>query len=377
MQSKEMAPVMDDTWMDSEKLDLIQQKLELVEKSFEKSLYEDDDTFMKNMKNNNLSGDDINRYRHWEWPQGVGLFGMWKKFETSGDEKYLKVIVKYYEDQMEVGLPAKNINTAAPMLTLAYLSGYTGDKKYKKLCEEWAEWLIGSLPKTKEGGFQHLTSDTLNEQELWDDTLFMAVLFLSKIGQVLGKSEWVEEAKYQFLLHIKYLVDRKTGLWYHGWTFSDNNNFVEALWGRGNCWITMAIPEFLSMVECEPAIKKYMIETLNRQISTMEQYQDHSGMWHTLLDDDTSYLEASATCGIAYGILKSVHMGIVDQKYKKCALKAIDPILNCINKDGIVEKVSYGTCMGRTTKQYYKEVEQKSMPYGQALAMLFLLETLN
>ena len=35
---------------------------------------------------------------------------------------------------------------------------------------------MDSLPKTKEGGFQHITSDTLNDGELWDDTLFMLSL---------------------------------------------------------------------------------------------------------------------------------------------------------------------------------------------------------
>jgi unsaturated rhamnogalacturonyl hydrolase len=376
MFGRDITFLMDETMKVKVNVKLIREKLELVERSFEKTLYEDDDTFMKNMKNNNLKGDDINHYRHWEWPQGVGLFGLWKKFEISKDKKYLNIIIQYYEKQMEVGFPSKNINTTAPMLALAYLYEYTGDKKYEKVCIEWAQWLITDLPRTKEGGFQHLTSDTLNNNELWDDTLFMAVLFLAKTGIVADRPEWAEEAKYQFLLHIKYLTDRKTGLWFHGWTFNGNHNFAKALWGRGNCWITIAIPEFLSVVECEEGVKKFLIETFRRQILAMEKFQDSSGMWHTLLDDDTSYLEASATCGIAYGILKAVHMGIINPKYKACAQRAIEPVLNCINQDGIVEQVSYGTCMGRETKQYYKEVKLKSMPYGQAFAMLFLLEAM-
>ena len=43
-------------------------------------------------------------------------------------------------------------------------------------CKEWAQWVMDSLPKTKEGGFQHITSDTLNDGELWDDTLFMTAV---------------------------------------------------------------------------------------------------------------------------------------------------------------------------------------------------------
>ena len=40
--------------------------------------------------------------------------------------------------------------------------------------------------KNKEGGFQHITSDTLNDQEIWDDTLVMSVLFLANYGSMVG-----------------------------------------------------------------------------------------------------------------------------------------------------------------------------------------------
>ena len=43
------------------------------------------------------------------------------------------------------------------------------------------------------------------------------------------------------MLHIKYLSDRKTGLWFHGWTFAGRYHFAGALWARGNSWVTIAI----------------------------------------------------------------------------------------------------------------------------------------
>ncbi|TAH68845.1 MAG: glycoside hydrolase family 105 protein [Anaerolineaceae bacterium] len=357
--------------------ELIKVKLELLIKSFKDTLYEDDKTFFQNMITNNLVGDDINRYKHWEWPQGVGLFGIWKMFEETREAMYLDTIEKYYDKQFMIGLPAKNVNTTAPLLTLAYLYEYTNKEIYKDVCIEWANWLVNDLPKTKEGGFQHLTSDSLNDEEIWVDTLFMTVLFLAKIGKVLNRNDWIDEAKYQFLLHIKYLSDRKTGLWYHGWTFNGMHNFTEALWGRGNCWITVAIPEFLSIIQCEPSMERFLVEALLRQVDALEAYQDSSGMWHTLIDDSTSYVEASATCGIAFGILKAVHMGLIDNKYVKCANKAINPILDLIDEEGLLGQVSYGTYMGRKTKQYYKDVEIRTMPYGQTMALLFLFEMLR
>ena len=53
----------------------------------------------------------------------------------------------------------------------------------------WADWLMNGLPRTNEGGFQHVTSANgdrlgvrLNENEMWIDTLFMTVLFLNQDG---------------------------------------------------------------------------------------------------------------------------------------------------------------------------------------------------
>ena len=53
---------------------------------------------------------------------------------------------------------------------------------------------------------------------------------------------------------------------------------------------------------------------------------------------------------------------------------AMKAILSHISEDGVLGQVSYGTPMGRESKQFYKDIPLKSMPYGQAMAMLFLME---
>ncbi len=351
--------------------------IELYAESFESVLYETDSKFLKGMENRNLAGDDINRYKFWEWTQGVGLFGFWKLYSYTNSDRYLKVLLQYYDRQMKIGLPAKNVNTTTPLLAMSFVAEDQKREDYLDVCKEWADWMIRCFPRTKGGGFQHMTSDTVNDQELWDDTLFMAVLFLANMGRILKSQDYIEEAKYQFLIHIKYLADNQTGLWFHGWTFEGNHNFSKALWGRGNCWVTAAIPEFLDMIACETSVKRYLIETLVSQADALKRYQAEDGMWHTLVDQKDSYLEASATCGFAYGILKGIHMGILDPTYKVCAQNAVEPILALTDEKGILHQVSYGTPMGRSDKEFYKKIELKPMPYGQALAILFLLEVMK
>ena len=89
----------------------IQKKLDTLVEAFQSVLYEEDDIFLKNMETKGLAGDDVRRYMFWEWTQGVGLYGLWKYFESTQDMKYLDMLTKFYDQRLKEGLTAKNINT--------------------------------------------------------------------------------------------------------------------------------------------------------------------------------------------------------------------------------------------------------------------------
>ena len=96
-------------------------------------------------------------------------------------------------------IPKQNVNTMSPLLTAAYLHD-RGAADYRVHLDSWAEWVMYEMPRTTDGGLQHITYLTDNEEQLWDDTLMMSVLPLAKIGLVLNRPAYVEEAKRQFLL---------------------------------------------------------------------------------------------------------------------------------------------------------------------------------
>jgi unsaturated rhamnogalacturonyl hydrolase len=320
---------------------------------------------------------DDKSWHVWNWPQGVGLYGIFKFWKITNNEDAFELIKGWFDDRFIEGVPPKNVNTMAPLLTLAFLYEETRDQTYLPYLERWAEWVMYEMPRTDEDGLQHMTYGPENKNQLWDDTLMMTVLPLAKIGKLLNKPEYIEEAKKQFLIHIKYLADKKTGLWFHGWTFEEEHNYAEALWGRGNCWITIAIPELIEILDLKEGdfFREFLLSTLNKQIKALAQYQNESGLWHTLINDPTSYLEASATAGFAYGILKSIHKRYISSEYQEMADKAIRGIIREIGKDGALNKVSVGTGMGDTL-EFYKEIRTTTMPYGQSLAILCLSEFL-
>ncbi len=321
----------------------------------------------------------------WDWPQGVGLFGLGKLNKYHNDNRYLDFLENWYKTNIENGLPSKNINTTTPLLALVDLLDLSPSKENEALCIGWANWLMESMPRTRDGGFQHVTSANgdrlgvrLNDSEIWIDTLFMTVLFLNKMGHRYNNKEWISESLHQMLIHIKYLYDKQTGLFHHGWSFSENGNFGEVFWCRGNSWFTIGILEFIDSFKgsMEPGIKAYLLDTFKAQAKALKGYQSSSGLWHTVIDDKTSYEEVSGSAAIAVGLLKGIRMGILDDSYKPCAEKAIEAIIKNIDKDGTVLKVSGGTGIGYN-KDHYRNIIIAPMAYGQSLVLLALTETLS
>ncbi len=312
-------------------------------------------------------------FNQWEWSQGVGLYGVYHYYQQTGDSRYFRALTEWYDARLKEGLPPKNINTMAPMLTMAFLYEENRNPVYFELCSEWCEWAVHSLTRTKYNGMQHVCIDRPNTEQLWDDTLFMTVLFVAKWGTITNNQSYIQEAVYQFLLHAAYLRDPHMGLWYHGWTFDGMHNFAEAFWGRGNCWITAVIVDFLEIVHPEPAVASYLTMLLQSQAEALRLYQAENGEWHTLITDPSSYTEASATAGFGYGILKGVRLGLLDRSFLPCGVKALRAVMNRIDENGLVQQVSYGTAMGDTL-DFYRRIALSPMPYGQALALLLLCE---
>lgn len=346
--------------------------------------YEDDCTVDKEHTNRGVIARDFG-IEEWDWPQGVGLYGLLKLSKYYKDNRYIEFFDKWYADNILKGLPSKNINTTAPYLVLVELLDEFKNSEYEKMCLEHAKWLVEELPKTKEGGFQHVVTSIgnrngvlLNEEEIWIDTLFMAVLFLNKMGQKFKNEVWISESLHQILIHIKYLYDKQTGLFYHGWSFIRNDNFGGVFWCRGNSWFTYGVLELIETYNgtIDNGVETFLINIFKAQVSMLCEKQSESGLWHTVILDSKSYEEVSGSAAIAAGILKGIKMGILDKSYKKCAELAIEAICNNIDKDGTVLNVSAGTGMGYDI-EHYKNIMVRPMAYGQSLALIALVEALN
>jgi unsaturated rhamnogalacturonyl hydrolase len=329
---------------------------------------------------------DTKGWNDWEWTHGIGLYGVYQYHTLSGSASSLQIIENWFKNQLTLGT-TKNINTMSPFLTLAYLYEKTGEQIYLPWLDSWAEWAMHGLERTPYGGMQHVTYLTPNTNELWDDTLMMTVMPLAKIGKILNRPSYIEEAKKQFLLHITYLFDPTTGLFFHGWKFDESapggvgHNFARARWARGNSWLTIVIPDFIELLDLPEGdpIRHQLLIVLEAQCKALKRLQDPNGLWRTLLDvpeSEGSYVESSATAGFAYGMLKAVRKRYLSKEYEEVAVRAVKAVIEKINPEGELVDTSFGTGMGHNL-QHYIDIERTSMPYGQAMAIMALVEFLR
>ncbi len=338
---------------------------------------------MMTMKNENMqevfpiSLIDINC---WEWPQGIGIFGLYKHYTITKSDETLQFLIHWFDDRIREGILEKNVNTTAPMLTLTYLYEITKKQEYLELIIEWTDWIMKDkkLIRTGDECFQHMITKNANDGEILIDTLFMAVLFLARAGKLLHRQDCIDEASYQVLAHIKYLFNKKEGLFYHGWNFNYNHNYGEVLWGRGNGWYTVVVLELCDEGVLNDTVKRYLLSVFHQQVKALAKYCDaDKKLWHTVIPNTNTYIEISASAAFLYGIARGVRAGVLDKaQYQTLITDGVQEIVRYIDKDGTVNNVSYGTPIG-DSEAFYENIPCCAMTYGQALMVLLLQELLQ
>ncbi len=316
---------------------------------------------------------------YWDWPQGVGMYGLYKLDKEQKSNNFSEYIANWYKTKSKNNI-IKNVNTCCPLLTLCK---FDKNNEYEEMLLEWANWIYSDIYRTDEGLIQHVTSNVAgdgiieNASEVWIDTIYMTILFLNEMGVKYKNEAWLQEVDYQLLQHIKFLFNKNDGLFYHGYTFKDHNNFGEVYWCRGNSWFTSAMVDYL---ECrndlDSTMSRYILNLLNNQVEALIKHQNESGLWSTVINNPTTYEEVSGSAAIVGAILKGIRLGYIDEKYLPNCDKAIESILKNISDDGIVLNVSSGTCIGQS-EQHYIDIITAPMAYGQALTTIALSEYLN
>lgn len=310
----------------------------------------------------------------WDWVPGVGIIAIMEYGIGGNQESAIQYVRGWVERNREKAEASKVINTMAPFAVFPELFRLTAESEYLEHAKRIVEWMLEEAPRTREGAFEHTVTESASfPEQVWGDTMFMAVLFLARYASLTGNQKAAEEALRQTTLHLRLLQDANTGLLYHGWNCVSGDHMSAARWARANAWIVVAVPEIVMELRGVLAIPDELAERYVRMAAGLRLLQAGDGLWHTVLDRPDFYKETSGSAGIGCGFLKGIRSGLLDSSYMHSAMLAVQGVRTAISSQGEVTGVSGGTPV-MPSIDAYNAIPLYPTLYGQGLTLMLLTE---
>ena len=320
-------------------------------------------------------------YFEWHYANGQMLLGMFNLFDLSKDQKILDYIKEnisitlqnydYFEYQYEVLNEKSGFNnrlyrkmmlddTGAPALAILEANLRGLDKESRFILDDVADYIIKRQVRLEDGTF---CRPEPKKMSIWADDLFMSVPFLLRYSKLSNNENYFNEAKEQIKLFSAKLKDKETGLYFHGW-FSENTEHSPVHWGRANGWFVWAVSEALTFLSESDKDYYEIKEIYLDHINALIKYQNESGLWNQVIDDQSTFEETSASAMFVMAIARGINNGWLPESYKNYAIKGWSGVTNRINVDGAVDGICQGTGIGDDVEFYQSRKTPPSDPRG-------------
>jgi unsaturated rhamnogalacturonyl hydrolase len=268
---------------------------------------------------------------------------------------------------------------AAEALPALDLHLRSNDPRYLEYARKIVGFMENSAARTPDGAFvPHPPA-----LEVWIDVCYFTAPAIALLGRICGDAAMVERAADQMILHRDHLIDRASGLFWHVADL-DRKSHSPCLWARGNSWFSIAAPQVLAEVESTGRLQplaakaKTIREALALQLNKVASLQDISGLWHTVIDRDDSYLEASAAAGFALAFGRAIRTrlpGLDEARARDAYSRALGAICAKIDARGAFTRVSQQTPPGDFAS--YNSIEIGTAPFATGVCMMALSEAIE
>ena len=186
----------------------------------------------------------------WNYTYGLLSLSFLELYEKTGEQKYYDYVKKYCDELIdEKGIIKTykktdyNIDMINSGKILFLLYEKTSDQRYKIAIDSLREQLR-EHPQTEIGGFWHKKK---YPHQMWLDGLYMGAPFYAQYGQVYNEPENFDAVAHWIITMEKVARDPETGLLYHGWDESKQQQWADPetglssnFWGRGIGWYSPA-----------------------------------------------------------------------------------------------------------------------------------------
>lgn len=359
----------------------------------------------KSVKNLPLSKDIKvgSKYNEWHYTNGVTHIALMELADKTGDKKYDKYVLKnmnfifndgnldFFRRQYDQAMAdegwmgvrklswhmifrGKRLDDNGPMgASLIELQMRHPHASFLNYVNETADHLNYAEPRLVDGTIARLWPHV---NSIWADDAFMAISFLSRMGQLTGDDKYFNDAANQVLNYTRYLWCPEKQVYYHCY-HTDNKEHGVAHWSRANGWVFMAQADLLSRMPKDHPMREAVIENFRRQASGVARYQGKNGLWHQLLDKEDSYEEVTGTAMFVFGIARGVKEGWLHPDFIYVAEQGLKGMMQKISDQGDVTAICVGTGIMPSLVYYYNRPTQENDPMGEGPVLRALVEMMD
>ena len=187
----------------------------------------------------------------------------------------------------------------------------TKDEKLEEGRDALLQWALQRAPRSEKGVLYHLNTS----RQFWVDSMYMLPPFLAAAG-------YFKEALTNFYGYYEALYDETSGLMSHMWDDEKKEYIRRAHWGTGNGWALASmvrmqglLPDSLS--EDREKIRRMMRSLLEHAAG----YMRPDGLFHDVIDDENTFVEANFSQMMAYSIYRALAEGWLAQEWEETAAR--------------------------------------------------------
>lgn len=308
-------------------------------------------------------------YRVWGFGEAIALRGLLQAGDLLGDLAPFGFVHGILRSWLGRGVARNNEDHVGAGRELLELYRRTRDPQFLEAAKKLAA-LNASFPSGPNGERYHRGDTPGWRWQIWVDCMDVDSPFLAELARATGEERYLEQAVGELLGYARTLQS-DNGLLFHGFERHCGKN--GELWARGNGWALMGLVDTLVLLpRTHPAWSELQQRTL-ALCDALARAQHPSGMWHTVIDDQSTYLESTLAAMAAYALREGLGQGVLDpSRHAEMERKARTAMHAQVAPDGTLQLVSDATPVG--ARVVYATRPFGAFPWGQGPLLLALCQ---
>ncbi len=266
------------------------------------------------------------------WEQGVAMQAVWEYGES--ELAYLmakEAVLRQLEDgRLSVVYTDNGVTDPAASGEVVFrMAKETGEPDFVEANKKMLDFLLDKAPKSDKGILYHI----LSAPEFWIDSMYMAPPYLCVAGHPKEAIKQIEGFR-----SALWNSDKK--LFSHRWHNEKKMFLNEKFWGVGNGWSMACYARVIdTLPENMQNEKEKLIQYAIENIDACMTYLRADGLFHDIIDDNTTFVETNLGQMIAYTIYRGIKSGWLPENCFEKAEKMRDAAVSKVDEHGFVQGV--------------------------------------